>query len=347
MRVVFDPATAKISGLFFAPSSGVGAPSVVGYSPPSYVDPGSFSEVEVTVGVGEWSVPGTLSLPNRPMPVPGVILVHGSGPNDRDESVGASRPFRDLAGGLASRGIAVLRYDKRTLVHGAKMVGAAITVQDEVIDDALAAIALLREREEVDPEQILVLGHSLGGMLAPRIALADSHLAGVIVMAGPSRPLEDLVMEQIQYLAEIDGEVTEQEKERMKMIALEVAAIKALDAADSAFDDMILSAPVSYWLDLRQFDPVATALTLKQPLLILQGGRDYQVTIDDWNGWRAGLSERNDVRFKMYPSANHLFVFGEGASTPQEYDLPGHVAAEVIDDIAQWIRSVTTAGTHR
>jgi hypothetical protein len=179
------------------------------------------------------------------------------------------------------------------------------------------------------------------------MASADPHLAGVIVMAGPSRPLEDLVMEQMQYLAEIDGQVTEQEKEQMKMIALEANAIKALDAADRALGDMILSAPVSYWLDLRQFDPVATALTLEQPLLFLQGGRDYQVTTEDWNGWRAGLAERNDVLFKMYPSANHLFVSGEGASTPQEYDLPGHVAAEVIDDIAQWIRSVTTAGSRR
>src|SRR5262249_57372826 len=128
-------------------------------------------------------------------PFPGVGLAHGSGPNDRDETIAQNKPFKDLALGLASRGIAVLRYDKRTKVYPAKMAGlAGLTVKDEVVDDAIAAASMLRSQPRIDPARVFVLGHSLGGMLVPRIAAADAKLAGVIVMAGgppaphPPRP---------------------------------------------------------------------------------------------------------------------------------------------------------------
>src|SRR5690606_33004513 len=143
------------------------------YQAPSYADPARFSEREATVGSGTWALPGTLTLPKKEGKFPAVILVHGSGPNDRDETLGPNKPFRDLAHGLATRGIAVLRYDKRTLVHPkalASEVGAALTLREETIDDALAAAALLRTIPEVDASKIFVVGHSLGGTAIPRIA---------------------------------------------------------------------------------------------------------------------------------------------------------------------------------
>jgi uncharacterized protein len=99
----------KIAGLFFLPSGN--------YKPPSYADFTKFEEKEILIGKGIWSLPGTLSLPKGDGPFPAVILVHGSGPLDRDETIGPNKPFRDLAHGLASRGIAVLRYEKRTKEH--------------------------------------------------------------------------------------------------------------------------------------------------------------------------------------------------------------------------------------
>jgi len=198
MQVVVDSTTGLIGGLFFVPSQHASPP----YTAPDYVDLDSFEEQDVTVGSGEWALPGTLTIPKGVGPFPAVVLVHGSGPNDRDETVGSNKPFKDLAWGLASRGIAVLRYEKRTKVHADRLVSldGEFTVKEETIDDALAAVSLLRERQETDPGRIVLLGHSLGGMLAPRIAQASPDIAGLIVMAGPARSLEDLVLEQARYI---------------------------------------------------------------------------------------------------------------------------------------------------
>ncbi|MBP1661439.1 MAG: hypothetical protein H6P95_2631, partial [Candidatus Aminicenantes bacterium] len=135
-RVVFDK-EGKIAGLNFVPP----APPAK-YEPPAYADPAKFEETEVTVGSGEWALPGTLTKPKGDGPFPGLVLVHGSGPNDRDETLGPNKPFKDLAWGLATRGIAVLRYEKRNKAHQKEILAdpkleATMTVKDETIDDAL------------------------------------------------------------------------------------------------------------------------------------------------------------------------------------------------------------------
>ena len=101
--------------------------------------------------------------------------------------------------------------------------------------------------------------------------------------------------------------------------------------------DTILGAPAGYWLDLREVHPVAEAKLLKLPMLILQGGRDYQVTQADFDTWNSGLHNSPNASFKLYPKLNHLFVAGEGKSSPQDYELPGHVAEQVVNDIAEWV----------
>jgi uncharacterized protein len=266
-----------------------------------------------------------------------VVLVHGSGPNDRDETVGAAKPFRDLAWGLASRGIAVLRYEKRTHQYGVKLATATdLTVQQETIDDALAAVDLLRHTAEVDPKRVYVLGHSLGAMLAPRIGQRDPGIAGLIVMAGAARPLEDLVLEQISHLASRQGAPSEAEKKQIETLRAEVAKVKALKPGATG---TALGAPASYWLDLRGYNPPEAAKSLKQPLLILQGERDYQVTPDNLEAWKKALAGRPNVTFKSYPKLNHLFIEGEGKSVPAEYQKPGHVSAAVIVDVAAWIQA--------
>ena len=151
-------------------------------------------------------MPATLTIPNGTGPFPAVVLVHGSGPNDRDETYGPNKPFKDIAWGLASVGIVVLRYEKRTKQYPQE--SAAIqnfTVQDETIYDALAAVELLNNSSIVDHSKIFVLGHSLGGMLAPRIALQESQIAGLIILAGATRHLEDLMLEQTRYLANLSA----------------------------------------------------------------------------------------------------------------------------------------------
>jgi fermentation-respiration switch protein FrsA (DUF1100 family) len=269
-----------------------------------------------------------------------VVLVHGSGPNDRDETIAGNKPFRDLALGLASQGIAVLRYDKRTLVYGQKMAAMSdLTVQDETISDALAAVALLRETDKIDPARIVVLGHSLGANLAPRIGQQDPSIAGLILMAGNARPLELLVLQQSEYLAGLDGTITPEEHTQLDAVRAQVIATEHAAPGDDP-TMLLFSIPPAYWIDLNAYDPVATAQQVTLPMLFLQGERDYQVTLADFVLWQVGLGGRDDVTFTLYPTLNHLFMAGEGMPSPEEYQTQGHVSADVIRDIASWVHGL-------
>jgi dienelactone hydrolase len=312
-----------VAGFFQLPGS-------VNWQRPEYSQPGAFKEREVTVGDGEWKLPATLSVPVGAGPFPAVVLVHGSGPNGRDETVGGVKMFKDLAEGLASRGIVVLRYEKRTLQYRARIASIAnFTVQEEVVDDAVKAVALLRSLAEVNGSRIFVIGHSLGAYVAPRIAEQDGKLAGIVFMAGNVRPLEDLLVEQVEYMG-IKGDQLDRAK------ALQVK-VKKLDPGDE--DSPALGGlPVSYWVDLKDYDPAAAARKLAIPLLVLQGERDFQVTMTDFALWKAAVGSAKGVVMKSYPTLNHLFVAGEGKSLPGEYSKPGHVAPAVIDDIAKFVK---------
>lgn len=339
VKVVFN-AAGKVAGLFFLPGS-AGANAAPG-TPPPYAHTNAFHEQDFTVGHGEWKLPGTLTLPNGTGPWPAVVLVHGSGPNDRDESVGANKPFRDLAQGLASQGIAVLRYEKRTREHAAKFnkeALAKLTVREETIDDALSAVAQLRTTAGLDPKRIFVLGHSLGGTVAPRIGQSGPELAGLIILAGLTHPLEDAVIEQTKYIISLQEKPAAEANAHLTELQAVAAKIKKLTTADASSSEVLLGAAPAYWLDLREHDPLVAVKGLKQPLLILQGGRDYQVTVADFERWRATLGTRPTVTFKLYPKLNHLFITGEGKSSPDEYSQPGHVAEPVVTDIATWIKS--------
>jgi uncharacterized protein len=340
VKVVFAR-TGKISGLFFTPETAASA-----YKSPSYVDAGAFTQTEVTVGTGTWALPGTLTIPRGTGPFPAVVLVHGSGPNDRDETLGPNKPFKDLAEGLSSRGIVVLRYEKRTKYYAEAVIGLmdTFTVQEEVVEDAVAALTLLMARSEVDPAHVFVLGHSLGGTLAPRIGLSKRDVAGLIVLAGPTRPLEDIILDQTRYVMSIAGQPSDADQATLKTLETQVARVKdpGLSTAVPA-RDLPLGISAAYWLDLRAYKPVETAVALAKPMLILQGGRDYQVNTADFDGWKAGLTGLAGMESVLFPGLNHLFMTGTGKSVPSEYNVPGNVAPEVIESIASFVRKVSGA----
>jgi dienelactone hydrolase len=328
----------RVVGLHVAAVAAAGASA----APATYVDPSSFTETAVTVGSAPWALPGTLTMPKGQGPFPAVVLVAGSGPEDRDETFGVNKPFRDLAWGLASSGVAVLRYDKRTLTYGAQMaaqLAATITVREETTDDAVAAVALLRATAKVDPARVFVVGHSLGAYLAPRIATQlPGQLAGIAMLETASTPLPALILMQEKYLASLQGTPTPAVQQQLDAISAAVALAESPSLSPSTpASQLPLGTPASYWLDLRTYDPLATAAGLALPMFFSQGGRDYQVPPSELPPWQAALAGHANVTFKTYPAMDHLLLDGSGPATPAEYSAPGHVDAQLVGDLATWI----------
>ncbi len=317
LKIAVD-AAGEIGGLYFVPAQ---AEATSGR--PSYIRPATFTAHEVKVGKPDAPLGGTVTIPVGNGPFPGAVLVAGSGPNDRDENVLANHPFKDLAEGLSSNGIAVLRYDKRTRVYPAAVPVKSVTVDYEVIDDAVAAVAILEHQPRVDPARVYVVGHSLGAMLAPEIA-ARAHAAGVIMLAPGSLPLARILVRQYRYLGAPQEKITQ---------------AQLLEAKSFPPDHQIMDgAPASYFYDLDSRDEIGYARKLGKPILILRGARDYQIVDEDIDYWRKGLKGTPNVTIETIPKLNHLFIAGSGRPSPDEYSVPGYVDPEVIAKVSSFIK---------
>ncbi|MCA0395184.1 MAG: alpha/beta fold hydrolase [Proteobacteria bacterium] len=318
----------RIAGLQLQPTAAVAAPAPAA--------PAGVREQPFAVGNGERALPGTLSLPAGAGPFPAVVLVHGSGPQDRDQTLGPNRPFLDIAHGLAARGIAVLRYDKRSRARPQDYAHGDFGVDAETTDDAVAALAALRATPGIDPERVFVFGHSLGAMLAPRIAARAPGSAGAILFASPSRPLLDVLVEQVAAMAARDGTVSAAERDAIARLEAGIARLRAGEDVPAA--EAPLGQSSTYWRSIEAVDPVADAHALGKPLLVLHGGRDIQVTDADWRGWQRALAQSPRVRLQAYPALSHLGIAGEGPGSPADYEAAGHVDATLLDDVANWIK---------
>jgi dienelactone hydrolase len=298
---------------------------------------------QIPVGVGSPPLKGTLTLPAGKGPFPAVVLVSGSGPNNQDESNGPNRPFLDIAVGLAAKGIATLRYDKRTLDYPRSIDPRTFTPTDEYVPDALAAIGLLVHEQAINPHLIFVLGHSQGGTYAPLIAKDAPEVAGVILLAAGAEPLGATILRQVRYLATLPGTIGAQaqaELPQITVIASQMDDVAALEKDNPGMNILDGTSP-AYYLSALRYHEVATARAVPQPLLILQGDRDYQVTVaNDLDTWVRGLKGRRGVTVVQFPRADHLFLDGTGRPTPLEYDKPGHIDPKVTPTIASWIDGV-------
>jgi dienelactone hydrolase len=297
---------------------------------------------EVSVHVGRFGLPGTLTLPTQKGRAPAVVLLSGSGPNDQDESIGPNKPFKELADSLARSGVASIRYDKRTRDAARSLDPQTFTAQDEYVPDAVAAVALLQRRAEIDSQHIVILGHSQGGTFAPAIAARLHQVAGVILMAAATEPVERALLRQTKYLASLPGQVGSRAAAQLPAVEALVAQLESADLAHlPASTPMPFGTGPAYWLSLRSYDPVTTARRLRQPLLVLQGGRDYNVTVaDDFVVWKRGLAGKAGTTTKLYPAADHLFFDGRGKATPGQDMQPHHLDPALATDIASWIHGL-------
>ncbi len=294
-----------------------------------------FLEISVAAEVNDMVLDGMLTLPSKGEKFPTVILVHGSGPNDKDSTIFENTPFKDIAHGLASLGVATYRYDKGAFAYPMRFAtNLNLTLYEETVNDAVAITQMVQALPEVDSERVFVLGHSLGGHSIPRIA-EQANAAGYIIMAGNVRSLSELVLEQIPYLLDQDGVRSPEEVAYLDMVKAEFA--KLADPATIPQDQPVFGAYKTYWIDLESYKPLEVAQTITEPVLVLQGERDYQVTMQDFTLWQDAFGGSDNWQFISYPDLNHLMISGTGPSYPTEYMVPGNVSLNVIEDIAGWI----------
>ena len=301
----------------------------------------SFDSIDLALpvpGLGE--LPGTLTIPRGDGPFPAVVLLHGSGSSDRDETIGSRKPFRDIAEGLAEHGVAVYRFDKRSYVYGVElMTRKDLTIVDEYLEDAVNAVQLVAVQEKIDPDRIFVLGHSLGGNVVPAVAReleqAPVKARGFIMMAASPRPLDVLMREQYDFLYSLIPEITEEQQAEKDAVFAELDKLQDLDSLTE--DDMVMGVYAAYWKWLAAYDALEAAEEITAPVLLLQGEEDYQVTMEDFGIWKEKLGEKENWRMISYPGLTHLFMPGQKSEGSAAYLGEGKVQEDVILDIAEFI----------
>ena len=299
-------------------------------------EPDAFESIELALPVplpGE--LPGILAMPKGEGPFPAVVLLQGSGPSDMDA-------FRDLAEGLAAQGVAVYRFDKRSYVYGNELAAKKdITLQDEYIEDAVNAVRLLAGQDRIDPDRIFVLGHSLGGNAVPAIARelrqAPVKARGYIMMAASPRPLDVLMREQYNFLYSLLPEVSAEQQAEKDALFSELDKLQDLDSLSE--DDRVAGVYSAYWKWLAAYDILGAAGEITEPVLLLQGEEDYQVTMEDFGIWSSAFGGRENWRLVSFPGLTHAFVPGEKAEGSAVYTRDGKVREDVILEIASFIGS--------
>jgi dienelactone hydrolase len=316
-----------------------------GPAPSDDLPPG-VAEIDIIINKNEaHELYGKLAYPSDAAgPIPAVVLVHGSGPHDMDETIAQNKPFKDIAYALAAQGIAVLRYNKVTYAYPENAGEFSLSVDAETVNDAVAAKTALLEQSGMAFSKVYVAGHSLGGMMAPRIARQGSY-DGMVLLAGSTRGFIDILYDQGQYmlpLMNLPGEQLDAqlaEYERLRTEALETMKLPTSELEGRT----IFGFPAAYVHSISNPSIKQDIEELNRPMLILQGSKDFQVYANkDFALYKEITEGLSDVTMKEYEGLNHLFMpsFMEQPDTT-EYNQPAKVDNQVLLDIAEWILSRT------
>ena len=301
----------------------------------------------IILGEGtKYPLKGMLTLPDDlSKPVPAVVFVHGSGSSNMDEKVYKLTPFKDLAEGLARRGVASIRYDKRSFVHALKMMrSGTITVQEETIEDAVLASEMLKSHPNIDPEKVFIIGHSMGGMLAPRIDAEGGNFRGLILLAGSPRKLEDIMLYQTREMIPLSGKLTRFVLEKqLKTLEATFQGLYDLSDEEAKAKKMGGGTTLYYFKEMGNHPVEDYLRKLTKPVLVLQGGKDFQVKADvDYMLYQQLLKDHPDAAFRLYENLNHCFVpsvYGRIDKAKQEYAVEQHIGEDVISDISEWVHN--------
>ena len=299
---------------------------------------------KIIVGKGtDFPLNGKLTLPDGiEGPVPAVVMVHGSGSSNMDEKVMKLTPFRDLAEGLARRGIASIRYDKRSFAYGRKMLRQCVTVREETIDDAVLAIRMLKSDPRIDKERIFILGHSMGAMLAPRIDSEGGDVKGLIMMAGSPYRLEDIVVRQLKQAGGSRSIMRLIASAEDRLFSKKFNGLYQMSDEEAQKKKFAGGTTLYYFKEMGKKTAADYLLENEKPVLIMQGGKDFQALAeDDFAKFRELLADRRNTFYKLYPELNHVFVdaiYDDILKATKDYSIERHIGDEVIDDIASFIR---------
>ncbi|HEY3383937.1 MAG TPA: alpha/beta fold hydrolase [Vicinamibacterales bacterium] len=331
MEILFDAATSRLLRVYVPMQDAEIVRegfTIAGAATPEAAPPAGVTEREISFASGDGQIfPTLLCVPRVPKPAPMVVFIQGSGPQDRDETIGPNKPFRDLAWGLAERGVASLRFDKRTHAFPNTYKG---TLDSESIDDAVAAVKFAQTLAEVDKDRIFVLGHSLGGLAAPYVA-ERAPVRGLILMAAPGRNMEQVIREQVLTLNAVLP--AEKQKEALKL----QDSIMAKARAGTATAEELNGLPPGAVRDMIVREPIAELQKTKVPILVLKGGKDAQVFQADFDALQSLAASRPGSAAKLFPNLTHIFTVNDGPPDFRAIFQPGHVAVEVIEMIAGWV----------
>ncbi|ELZ83206.1 hypothetical protein C453_14411 [Haloferax elongans ATCC BAA-1513] len=315
------------------------------YEPPAYADESAFSERDATIDAGDVDLDGVLAVPEGDGPFPAVVLVHGAGIHDPDGTAGASKILKDLAWGLASQGIATLRYEKRLADH--EVDDENYTLDTVVVDDAVAAVDTLAAVDEVDESTVFLAGHSQGGMCGPRIADRHGGVAGVAALdarADSTHDPEDLTF--LRYEFEQDGDLSEDQAAELER---ERETVRRLAEGDYDDDEVLWGRPGTWHRSMRNYDPAGTASALDVPTFVLKTCRadeEMQADLaawfrDEFEKWQAvDLVDGSCV--ELYDGLDHFFQDGFEPAHPIGLFFGGNVAERVVSDLTEWVFEVAS-----
>jgi dipeptidyl aminopeptidase/acylaminoacyl peptidase len=299
----------------------------------------AYAAEEVTFESEGITLAGTLTTPNGEGPWPCVVLVTGSGAQDRDENSPGPGGlklgiFRTIADSLTRRGIAVLRYDDRGVGgSGGSLADAGLS---GLVADVEAAVSYLRRRPGIDAYRVGLIGHSEGGIIAPIVASRDRDIAAIVLMAGTAAPIDSVILEQSTELAlAAGGDSADVEQARASTLRLMDAIREGREA-----DDTDLSPGTKRWLrEHIEHDPVATVKQVSAPVLIVNGGHDIQVFPEHARRLGAALEQAGhpDYEVRIFPDLNHLFAVSRGEGLAEYVDPDAEVDPAFLSYMADWL----------